>query len=474
VSRYVDRITRPEQLLDALPEAMRVLLDPAEAGAVMIALHQDAEGEAYDFPAAFFVPRTWHVPRSAPSQDHLAAAVEAIRSSTAPLIISGGGVRYSGAEAELAALSNELGIPLAETPAGRGTTLGADLALGPVGVMGNPPANALARNADLVLCVGTRLTDFTTSSRTLFQHPDVRFVAINVSAHDAHKQGATPVVADATVALHALATGLTDAGWKAPHEHAQTARAARQRWEEELRRSLEAKPDGPIGQGEIVQALVESARPGDAVVAGSGTPMLFTHRLWEREGTAAYLEYGYSCMGHELPAALGVRLARPEAGEVYSMVGDGTYLMAPGELATAVQEGLKITVIVIENEGYQSIRLSQEAVTGVSFANELRQREAGTGRLTGDVLPVDYAANARSFGCAAFDTRTVDEFRSALEEARAERRPSVIVAHVDPDSQLPPSGAWWDVGVAQVSNRVPVQRAAEEHARNAALQRYYG
>jgi 3D-(3,5/4)-trihydroxycyclohexane-1,2-dione acylhydrolase (decyclizing) len=475
VSRFFDRIARPEQLLAALPEAMRVLFDPAETGAVTIALHQDAEGEAYDFPANFFAPRTWRVSRWPPADEEIAAAVEAISSSKAPLVICGGGVRYSGAEAETSELSNRFGIPVAETHAGRGTTLGADLALGPIGVMGNPSANAVARSADLVICVGTRLSDFITSSRTLFQHPDVHFIGINISAKDAYKLGARPIVADARAALRRLSEALDGAGWHAPAEVASEARERRERYETELSGTLDRRPAGLMTEGQVVQVLADASRPGDCVVAGSGTPMLFTYRLWDRvQGTTPLLEYGFSCMGHELPAALGVRLARPDAGEVYAMVGDGTYLMAPGELVTAVQEGWKITVILIENGGYQSIRLSQVAHTGVSFGNELRGRNPETGRLDGENLPVDYAASARSFGCAAFDAHSIDEFRQAIEEARREARPAVVVAHVDPDSQLPPSEAWWDVGVAQVSDREAVRHVAEEHARQAATQRFYG
>lgn len=473
VSRFFDRIARPEQLLATLPEAFRVLLDPAETGAVTIALHQDAQGEAYDFPASFFAERIWRIARRPPAPEDIAAAVDAIRSASAPLVICGGGIRYSGAEEVVARFSDRLGIPLVETPAGRGSAAAAELALGPVGVIGNPPANALAREADLVVCVGTRLTDFTTSSRTLFQHPDVRFVAVNVCATDAAKLGAIPVVGDARLALEALLEAVGD--WRSPEAHRRDALDRRRRWDAELEDSLASKHKGPMHEGEVLRALTAAAQPGDAIVAASGTPMVFTNRLWERvEGTRPYLEYGYSCMGHELPAALGVRLAGLDAGEVYAMVGDGTYLMAPGELATAVQEGWKITVVLIENGGYQSIRLSQVATTGVSFGNELRSREQETGRLTGEPIPVDYAANARSFGCASYDARTPAELADALTEARSERRPCVVVAHVDPESALPPSGEWWDVGVALASSRIAVQRAAEEHARGASRQRFYG
>jgi 3D-(3,5/4)-trihydroxycyclohexane-1,2-dione acylhydrolase (decyclizing) len=474
VTRYFDRIQRPEQLLTALPEAMRVLLDPVETGAVALAFHQDAEGEAYDFPAAFLAPRTWQVARRPPAADEIATAVAMLRESSAPVLICGGGVRYSGAEAEARELAESLGIPLVETHAGRGTTVGSDLSLGPVGVLGNPPANDTIRDADLVLVIGSRLTDFITGSRTLFQNRDVRFVGVNVSARDAAKLGAATVVADARLALRALADAVRATGWRAPQAWLESARDRRRRWEADLAACIAPRRGQPMTEGEVLTALLEQTRPDDVVVAGSGTPMVFTHRLWGAADATPFLEFGYSCMGHELPAAIGIRLARADAGEVYAMIGDGTYLMAPGELVTAVQEAAKVTVVVIENGGYQSIRQSQEASTGVSFGNELRHRDVTTGRLTGAPLEIDFAANARSFGCAGFDASTPDELRGALRAARDEARPAVIVAHVDPDSALPASGTWWDVGVAEASRNPVVQETAAVHRRQAALQRYYG
>ena len=474
VTRYFDRIQRPEQLLTALPEAMRVLLDPVDTGAVALAFHQDAEGEAYDFPATFFAPRSWPVARRPPAPEEIEAAVDALRSSSAPVVICGGGVRYSGAEAEVRAFAESLAVPLVETHSGRGTTVHSELSLGPVGVMGNPPANEAIRGADLVVVVGSRLTDFITGSRTLFENPDVCFVGVNVSARDAAKLGALSIVADAKLALTALTDAARATGWRAPTPWAEAARGRRRLWEAELAAAVAPRSGRPMAEGEVLTALLDQTGRGDVVVAGSGTPMIFTHRLWRAVDATPYLEFGYSCMGHELPAAIGVRLARPEAGEVYAMIGDGTYLMAPGELVTAVQEGAKVTVIVIENGGYQSIRQSQEASTGVSFGNELRHRDPTTCRLTGALLEIDFASNARSFGCAGFDASTPEELRAALVAAREESRPAVVVAHVDPDSTLPPSGAWWDVGVAQESQNAVARQTAEGHRRQAALQRYYG
>jgi 3D-(3,5/4)-trihydroxycyclohexane-1,2-dione acylhydrolase (decyclizing) len=346
-----------------------------------------------------------------------------------------------------------------------------ELSLGPVGVLGNPPANETVREADLVLVVGSRLTDFITGSRTLFQNGDVRFVGVNVSARDAAKLGAATIIADAKLALSALTDAVRATGWRTREGWVKAARDRRRRWEADLDASIGPRGGQPMSEGEVLAALLEQTRSEDVVVAGSGTPMVFTHRLWGDADATPFLEFGYSCMGHELPAAIGVRLARPNAGEVYAMIGDGTYLMAPGELVTAVQEDAKVTAVVIENGGYQSIRQSQEASTGVSFGNDLRHRDPTTGRLTGAPLEIDFASNARSFGCAA---STPDELRAALVAARDESRATVVVAHVDPDSALPPSDAWWDVGVAQASQSSVVQETAASHRRQAALQRYYG
>src|SRR3954468_16634459 len=342
VARFFDRITRPEQLLTALPEAMRVLTSPVEAGAVVISLPQDIQTEAYDFPAEFFTPREWSIDRPAPHPDAVAPVAELIAEAEQPLIIAGGGVLYSEAEAELAAFADQLGIPVVETFAGKGAVQ-QDVwwGMGSVGLEGNPAANALAREADLVVHVGTRLTDFTTGSQSVFEHPDVRFASINVVDRDARKQGATPLLADAKLALAALRAATQDL---APHEAwGERARDEKQAWSPVRAAALAPSAGTPISQAELIGALNESARPGDTIIAAAGGPPGDLQKVWDATGERhCHLEFGFSCMGYELPATLGVRLAQPE-GEVTALIGDGTFLMQPTELATAAQEGLKVT-----------------------------------------------------------------------------------------------------------------------------------
>jgi 3D-(3,5/4)-trihydroxycyclohexane-1,2-dione acylhydrolase (decyclizing) len=466
LSALFDRITRPEQLVRALPEAMRVLLDPAETGAVTLSLPQDVQAEAHDFPTRFFEPRTWHVSRRPPAPAELNAALEALRSSERPLLIAGGGVHYSDALPELAELSERLGVPVAETSAGKGALPGGRLGLGGVGVTGTRAANALAREADLILCVGTRLIDLTTGSSSLFQSPDVRFVGLNVVARDAHKLGALPLVADAKLGLRAVTEALASAGWRAPQAWGERALAERERWQRELAGDLQPRRGEGISQGQALRALNESAGPRDWLVVASGTPHVDVHKLWDSgRGERCLMEVGFSCMGGEIPAGVGVRMARPDADEVYVVIGDGTYLMGnTGELVTAVQEGLKVTVLVIQNGGYQSIHGLQRNRTGRSFGLEFRGPD-------GEYLEVDYAANARSLGCATYRAATVEQLRDALDAARDAPGPAVIVVTVEPHRLLLDSECWWDVGVPEVSERPETSQLAAEHVRGRALQR---
>jgi 3D-(3,5/4)-trihydroxycyclohexane-1,2-dione acylhydrolase (decyclizing) len=446
VSRFFDRIARPEQLLDALPEAMRVLLDPADCGAVTIALHQDVQGEAFDYPEMFFEPHTWHVERRPPHPDAIAAAADAIRRAQRPLVIAGGGVRYSEAEEALAAL----GLPVAETSAGKGCGTG-PLVVGGIGVNGTGAANELAAAADLVVCVGTRLTDFTTASRTNFRDPDVRFVGINVNAADARHLGAIPVVADARAALEALALALD--GWRPPPN---AAADARRRWDAAVAEDLGG---ARMSQGPVLRALNRTAKAGDWVVAAAGSPPGDLLKLWEvPAGASAHIEFGFSCMGHELPAGIGIRLAQPETGEVVVVIGDGTFLLSPTELVTAVQERLKIVTVLLVNAGYQSIHGLQLSTVGSSFGNEFRMRDRDAGAPEGDIVDVDYAAVARALGCSAWRADSLEELERALAEARAVDGPALIECRVEPRRMVLGSGAWWDVGLAK----------------GAAAQRFYG
>jgi 3D-(3,5/4)-trihydroxycyclohexane-1,2-dione acylhydrolase (decyclizing) len=474
LSAFFDRITRPEQLITSMPEAMRVLLEPSETGAVTISLHQDVQSEACDYPAALFEARTWHVTRRPPADSELRAAVEALRASERPLLVAGGGVHYSEAQTELAELSERLAIPVAETSAGKGALPSGSLALGGLGVTGTRAANALAREADLILCVGTRLIDLTTGSHSLFQDAE-RFVGVNVVARDAHKLGALPLVADAKLALRALGAALQESGWRAPESWRERAARERARWERDLEQDLAPRAGEQMSQGQLVRALNEAQRPDDWLVVASGTPHVDVHKLWDPAGAGRCLmEVGFSCMGGEIPAGLGVRMAREDAGEIHVLIGDGTYLMGnTSELVTARQEGLKLTVIVVENQGYQSIHGLQRARTGRSFGLEFRERSAdGTG-LAGPYVEIDYAGNARSLGCAVFAASSIDQFRDALDAARAETRPVVIVVRVEPRRLLLDSDCWWDVGVAELSERAETRELAAEHARGRKLQRHY-
>jgi 3D-(3,5/4)-trihydroxycyclohexane-1,2-dione acylhydrolase (decyclizing) len=474
VSVFFDRITRPEQLLTALPDAIRVLLDPAQTGAVTLALHQDVQGEAYDYPAQLFAARTWIVARRPPAEEELAAAVELIRGAERPLIIAGGGVRYAGAGAQLGDLSERLGVPVCETSAGKGVTPAGELLLGGVGVNGTRAANETARDADVVICVGTRLTDFTTGSHSLFADPGVRFAGLNVCSSDAYKLGALPVVADARLALAALAERLAAAGWATTDAYRGVVRDRLVTWRDELEQDLRPRPGERLTQGQALRILNEAARPGDVVVGAAGSTPGDLLKLWDSTGgTSAHIEFGFSCMGHELPAGLGYRLAYgDDEREILVVIGDGTYLMANTELVTAVQEGLKITLVIVVNGGYQSIHTLQRDTTAESFGNEFRHRGEDD-RLSGDLVGVDYAVNVRSLGCQALEARDAAQLGTALAAARERRGPVAIVVHVEPRRGVLHGGAWWDLGVAQVSAREEVRKIAAARAASSEAQRLY-
>ena len=456
VSRFFDRITRPEQLLTALPEAMRVLTDPAETGAAVISLPQDIQAHAWDFPGRFLDPVVWRIDRQMPNGQRIQEAADLIRNARRPMIIAGGGVHYSEAWDDLQQFAEQIGIPVGETFSGRGAMrASSDWLLGGFGITGTPSAGRIAAQADLLICVGTRLTDFTTGSHAAFQCPGLKVISINVSAHDAYKIGALPIVADARECLRELAAACrevrTDASW------AEEVREARQGWEKRLREEVLVDHAGEIlSQGQLVRILNEEARSGDTVIAAAGGPPGDLHKLWDATGgRACHLEFGFSCMGYEIPAGLGVRLAQPE-GEVFVLVGDGTYLMNPTEIVTAMQEGLKITLIISENHGFQVIRQLQMAKAGRSFGNEFRARDTASHRLEGDYLPIDFAQNAASLGARVWRASTPDEIRAALREARRERhRPCALIVETEKHRYLPGSGVWWDVAPAEVSsNRI--------------------
>jgi 3D-(3,5/4)-trihydroxycyclohexane-1,2-dione acylhydrolase (decyclizing) len=462
VSRYFDRVTRPEALIPSALNAMRVLADPVETGAVTLALPQDVQAEAYDWPEEFFAERIWHVRRSAPEPFELAAAVEAVRGSSRPLIIAGGGVHHSEAESALKEFVEATGIPVASTQAGKGSLRHDHPAdLGGVGHTGTSVADDLARTADLVIGVGTRYSDFTTASATLFQNPDVRFVNLNVTAFDAHKLSARTLVADARAGLEALTEALSghrvDAAYEAEY------RTGKERWEQVVDAAYRADDEHAVPtQTQVLGALDSVVGDDDVVINAAGSLPGDLHKLWRARSPRQYhLEYGYSCMGYEIPAGIGVQQAAPGT-PVWSLVGDGTYLMMPTEIVTAVQEGLPVNLVLIQNHGYASIGGLSETVGGERFGTAYRYR-AADGTFTGAPLPVDLAANAASLGMDVLRAKTVRELRDALATARASDRPTCVYVETDPTPTAPAAEAWWDVPVAEVASREAATRARETY-----------
>jgi 3D-(3,5/4)-trihydroxycyclohexane-1,2-dione acylhydrolase (decyclizing) len=470
VSRFFDRISRPEQLLTALPEAMRVLTNPAETGAATIALPQDVQTEAYNYPACFFEKRVWSIERRLPAARLIDGAVALLQQAERPVIIAGGGVHYAEAWDDLQAFSESFGIPVVETFAGKcAVRKQSDMLLGGHGITGNPAAAQIVGAADLVISVGTRLTDFTTGSQAAFNDPQVRFISINVCSRDAYKQGALPITADAREALRALLTAAAKAGIKPRSPYLQEVSNAKNKWQKLVREEAYRPTAGEaMSQSELIGILNEESQPGDTIVAAAGSPPGDLHKLWDVScGAACHLEFGFSCMGYEIPAGLGVRMSQPH-GEVYILIGDGTYLMNPTELVTAMQENLKITVIISENHGFQCIRQLQMHRVGHSFGNEFRTRDAKSQALEGAYLKIDFAKNAESMGARAWQVNTPEELRNALRDARAETRTCVIVAETEKYHYAPGSGVWWDIAAAEVSADSTTQkrRAEYEEGRN--------
>ncbi|HEY1765889.1 MAG TPA: 3D-(3,5/4)-trihydroxycyclohexane-1,2-dione acylhydrolase (decyclizing), partial [Opitutaceae bacterium] len=471
VSKYWDRIMRPEQILAALPEAIRVLADPAETGAVTIALPEDVQSEAFDCPASFFSKRVYDIPRPVPGAESIRGALAILRSARRPLLVAGGGVHYSDCSAALLKFSKATGIPVAVTQAGKGALLESDpLSLGAIGVTGTLAANRIAARADVVLAVGTRLADFTTASKTQFQSPDVRFVAINVHAGDAAKNGAFPLVGDAKATLTALARGLR--GWRVPPAHRRGIVKARAAWEKPWRAmtSPPPSPEGLLYQSEVIRVLNEFTDGRSTVVHAAGGIPGDMHKLWRGKSTTDYhSEYGYSCMGYEIAGALGVKLADPSR-EVYALVGDGSYLMLSQEIVTAVQEHLKITVVLTDNHGFGCIHGLQLASGGRSFGNEFRMRRGH--RLEGRPVPVDYAANAQSLGATVFSANTASEFREALSHAKRAANTCLIYIPIASASVVQ-GFSWWDVPPADASRIPSVVAARRVHEKAKRRQRFY-
>ena len=444
---------------------MRVLTDPVETGAVTLSLPQDVQAHAYDYPIAFFEKKIWRIDRQIPSPERIKEAVSLLKEAKRPMLIAGGGIHYSEAWESLKNFSEELGIPVGETFAGKGALRQESaLGLGGFGVTGNPCAGEIANQSDLLISVGTRLTDFSTGSQSAFNHPGVNFISINVCSHDAYKQGAIPILADARKGLDTLLQAARSSGVKSSSSYVKEISSVKQKWQNQVNNEIFQQVSGEaMSQGQLIGVLNEEAKEGDTIVAAAGNPPGDLLKLWEATGGRnCHLEFGNSCMGYEIPAGLGVRMAQPD-GEVYVFVGDGTYLMNPMELLTAVQENLKITVVISENHGYQCIRSLQVAKAGHSFGNEFRARQNETNRLEADFLQIDFAHNAQSLGAKACHVYTPGEFREALREARKNHQTCVIVVETEKYRMLPGSGVWWDVAVAEVSNDPEIQKRREEY-----------
>ena len=472
ISRYWDRIYRPEQLITALPETMRVLTSPSDCGAVTLSLPQDVQTEAYDYPEELFEKRVWLIRRGAPDKISFARADAAIRAAKKPLIVAGGGVLMSEASQALAAFVEKTGIPVAETQAGKGS-LRWDHAqcMGAMGATGSLASNRLAYAADLVIGIGTRYSDFTSASMTTFQNPQVKFVNINTAEFDAYKVGAIPVVTDARVALEELTAALVD--YRVPAEYASETQELKGKWEVEVDRLFHLNNTGKPAQSEVIGAIWEAAGERDVLLSAAGSHPGDLHKLWRtRTPNGYHMEYGYSCMGYEIPGAMGAKLADPSR-EVFAFVGDGTYLMMPTEIATSVQEGIKIIIVLVDNHGYASIGGLSRSLGQEGFGTKYRMRNAATGQLDGEVLAVDFAANARSLGAHAIKAGNLAEFKTALEEAKAIDRTTVVLIETDPSIGVPGYESWWDVAVAEVSEVESVREARTRYEEARKRERHY-
>lgn len=462
VSRYWDRINRPDQLPFALMEAMHVLTSPGETGAVTLCLPQDVQTEAWNYPTELFEKRIWYIPRPVAEPTLFKRAVEWILTARRPLIIAGGDVIYSEATEALAVFVERTGIPVGETQAGKGSLpYNHPQNLGAIGVTGTQGANLVAREADLVIAIGTRLGDFTTASKTAFQNPDVRFITINVSQFDAHKHSALPLVADARITLEEL----SDIDYQIHQEYREKIAQFRDQWEAEVDRLINLHHGPPVAQSEVIGAVNRASKPKDVVVCAAGSLPGDLHKLWRtRDPKGYHLEYGYSCMGYEIAAGLGVKMADPSR-EVYVMVGDGSYLMMSSEIVTSVQEGYKLNVILCDNHGFGSIGSLSKSLGSCGFGTDYRYRNPKTKQLDGDILPIDFAANAASMGARAVRVTTIDELDEALAETRHETRTTVIVIEVDKAEGVPGYESWWDVPVAEVSEMESVRKVRREYDR---------
>ncbi len=465
VSRYFDRITRPEQIISALTRAMQVLTDPFDCGPVTLSLCQDVQAEAFDYPESFFEERVWTQRRPQPDTDELASAIALIRRSEKPVILAGGGVLYSQATKELAAFAETHGIPVVVTQAGKSAIDETHpLALGSVGVTGTSAANAIAEDTDLVIAVGTRCQDFTTGSWALFKNEKLAMIGLNIAAYDALKHNSHPLVTDAREGLKALSAGL--AGWRAPASLAEKATQEKKIWMEAAAKAMATTNVALPSDAQVIGAVTRTLGSTNSVLvcAAGGLPGEL-HKLWPATVPGSYhMEYGFSCMGYEIAGGLGVKMARPEK-DVVVMVGDGSYMMLNSELATSVMLGLKITVVLLDNRGYGCINRLQMATGGANFNNLLKDSRF-------EVMPeIDFQAHAASMGAIAVKVSSITELEQAIEASKKNDRSSVIVIDTDPLITTNEGGHWWDVAVPEVSPRAEVNKARAAYEKARASQR---
>ncbi len=471
VSRYWDRINRPEQLITSLPEVMRVLVSPSDTGAVTLALPQDVQTEAFDFPEELFRKRVWKIPRPRPDEMLLKEAAAIIKASKNPVIIAGGGVIYSQATGALKSVVEQTGIPVAETFAGKGSLpYNHPSNLGAAGVTGTPGANEFTSKADLIIGIGTRYSDFTTASKTAFQNPEVKFVNINIAEFDSYKHSALPLTCDAKACLEELSVLLE--GYRVPEEYIERTAGSNKEWDEKVSEFFRVTGSLPVSQAEVIGAVSEFAGPLDVVLCAAGSLPGDLHKLWRTSDPKGFhLEYGYSTMGYECAAGIGAKMACPDR-EIYVMVGDGNYLMMNNEIVTAIQEGVKYNIIVLNNNGYGSIGALSQSIGSQRFGTKYRYRDKKTGLLNGNTLPVDFAQNARSLGAHAIEANDIPSLKKALKEAKENTVTTVITIETDLYKGVP-GFAWWEVAVAEISEIETVKEAYKNYIENKKKQRYF-
>jgi 3D-(3,5/4)-trihydroxycyclohexane-1,2-dione acylhydrolase (decyclizing) len=473
ISKYWDRINRPEQLISSLLEAMRVLTSPSETGVVTLAMPHDVQAESYDFPLDFFEKRVWYIPRSSPDTSLINKAVKIIKNSKQPMIVCGGGVIYSEAEQELKKLIEQCGIPVAETFAGKGSLHYKNpLNLGAMGATGTKGASKISKNADVVIGIGTRYADFTSASKSAWQNPDVNFININIAELDAFKQSAIPLQGDAKQTIEILTKSLK--GYNTGKSYVKKIKQLNTEWDKIVDKVYSVDDHKNPVQSEYLGALNNFIEDRDVVVCAAGSAPGDLHKLWKTKNSKGFhLEYGNSCMGYEIPGGLGVKMA-DNSREVYVICGDASYLMLPTDIITTIQEGYKITIILINNQGYASIGGLSDSVGGEGFGTHFKYRNPETGQLDGDFLPVDLAKNAESLGAIVYKPKGISEYIDALSKAKKNERTTLIYVETIRDRKMAGYGySWWDVPVPEVSDSNEVQKIRKQYEKDKKLQKIY-